>query len=243
MTESFFDRLELELRAAAERPPRRLPALGGTARGAAIALVAAAGVALALVPALALLGGSDDDGALRPPAAAKPKPHGRGHTVVATGRAPVAGPWQLEVFRSSRLADPKTGEVHQPSGLPCLGLYLTDPRPDTSPGGAQCGRFRRTPGFSILEHAVPSTRGGTKEVLVAGRTPAAATAVAMTADGGIRTVVKTIRGPKGVHGRFYLIPVKPHMEHARVNWLDRDGNTGSRGIRLSPPASGHVKRG
>lgn len=61
------------------------------------------------------------------------------------------------------------------------------------------------------------------------------------------------RGDAGAFAEFYrrharriasyLIPVKPHMEHARVNWLDRDGNTGSRGIRLSPPASGHVKRG
>jgi hypothetical protein len=33
------------------------------------------------------------------------------------------------------------------------------------------------------------------------------------------------------------------MESARVNWLDRDGDEGGRGIGLRPPASGRVRRG
>ena len=257
MTESFFDRLELELRTAAERPPRRLAGRAPGARGVAIGLVAAAAIAVALIPAAALLGGGGDGRVgTSPTERAEPLPVGTvipdghgipprdgDHTVVATGTAPVFGRWQMEVSRSSSLKDPETGEEYQPAGLRCLSLFLLDPPPNGPGGGGQCGEFPRTPGFSRLQEATPNLVGATvKEVLVFGRTPDAAAKVVLTADGGIRKEVEPFPGPEGVEGGFYLIQVKPRMEHARVNWLDRDGNEGSRGIELLPPASGHVKR-
>jgi hypothetical protein len=258
MSESFFDRLELELRAAAERPPRRLAGWGAAGRAGAIALAVAVALALALVPAVVLLGGNDSG---RTPATQQPHGHepapvgtvihrGQGnppgdgnHTVVATGTAPYGGPWQMEVYRSSPLKDPRTGEVYQPDGLPCLELVLLDP-PRTAgvASGGSCGVMRRTPGFSRSQLALPPKQRGVKEVLVFGRVPARARAVVLTADGGIRTEVKPYPGPKRVRGDFYLMVVKPKMEHARVNWLDAEGRRGSRGIALQPPASGHVLR-
>jgi hypothetical protein len=44
-------------------------------------------------------------------------------------------------------------------------------------------------------------------------------------------------GPKNFPGRFYGIPVKPPMQGARINWLDANGQPGSRGIALMPPIS------
>lgn len=55
----FFDRLELELRAAAERPHRLWPAFTPAGRTALAAAAAAAAIALALVPVLALLEGGE----------------------------------------------------------------------------------------------------------------------------------------------------------------------------------------
>ena len=250
MNESFFDRLELELRAAAERPPRRM---AGGGRGVAITLAVTLAIALALIPAAVLLGGGDDAPLPTPPAAKEApqpsvgtviqRPDGD-HTVVATGTAPVSGRWQMESYMSTPIRDPETGEEYQEAGLRCLGVFLTDPDPATSSGGGGCGEFARTPDFSRGQHASPSMVGEpAKEVLVYGRVPEAAAKVVLTADGGIRTEVEPFPGPEGVEGGFYLIPVKPGMEHARVNWLDGDGKEGSRGIELLPPASGQVRRG
>jgi len=97
----------------------------------------------------------------------------------------------------------------------------------------------RTPGFSRVVHALFNRVGQpAREVLVFGRTPDGATKVVLTADGGIRIEVEPFPGPEGVEGGFYLIPVKPGMEHARVNWLDREGNEGSRGLELLPRPAG-----
>ena len=239
MNETFFDRLELELRTAAERPPRRL--VGG-GRGVAIALAVTLAIALALIPAAVLLGGGGD-AALREPAPDRPKPqkpHGKGHRVVATGRAPVAGAWQLEVGRGEGVKDPKTGEVYEPAGLPCLYVFLHDPAGvGVSAGSGFCGTFRKTPGFTRLQHNVPSRK--VREVLLFGRVPARAKKLLLTAE-GVRIEFDPIRSPKLGHGAVYLRPVKTGMKRARINWLDAEGRPGSRGISLMPPASGRVKR-
>ena len=165
-------------------------------------------------------------------------------TVVATGTAPVFGPWQMESGWSRVLRDPKSGEEYQPAGLPCLYLYLPDPPDDAGGYSGQCGEFSRTPGFTRSQAASSMRVGAPVEsVLVYGRTPEAAKKVVLTADGGIHMEVEPHPGPRGWEGGFYLFEVKPGMEHARVNWLDANGNPGSRGLELMPPASGHVKRG
>ncbi len=55
----------------------------------------------------------------------------RRSTVVATGTARGIGPWQLEATRSTRLADPDSGELYQPEGLRCLSSATRSILPTT----------------------------------------------------------------------------------------------------------------
>jgi hypothetical protein len=242
----FFMTLELELRGAAERPPRRGPAWAPTMRRLAVAGLVAALLALALVPAIALLGDGADPAnepgsvpAAAPVGTVIPKgegtpPRPRDSLVVATGVAPVAGPWQMETTRSTRLADPETGEEYQPAGLRCLELFLLDPPEGNGPaGGGQCGEFARTPGFGRVQMTVPDLAGQASEILVYGRVPAEASAVVITIDGVRRRSVEPFEGPSQTRGDFYLIPIPPEWETGRVSWLDQNGNEGG-GHALMP---------
>lgn len=241
----FFTALEVELRGAAERAPRRRPAWTPTAGGVLVAGLTIALLALALVPALVLLGDGDDPAdepasvpAVAPVGTVIPKGEGtprrqEDSLVVATGVAPVAGPWQMETTRSTRLADPATGEEYQPAGLRCLELYLPD-SPVGPTGGGQCGEFPRTPGFSRVQMTVRNDQGEAREILVYGRAPAEASAVVVTVDGVSRRSVEPFEGPPKTDGDFYLIPIPPEWERGRVTWLDANGNEGSRGHALMP---------
>jgi hypothetical protein len=226
----FFGRLETELRAAAERPPRRTVPVP--------AVAVAALLAVAVAPIVFVLGsGSDSRDAPEPAQSPQPPelPRLPGERVVATGTAPVAGPWEMLTYESERLADPETGTVYQPAGLRCLGLRLPDPPPDHSAGfGGQCGEFPRTPGFGRIQQTVPNVRGGAREILVYGRVPEEAALVRVTSDGGARVEAEPIEGPPGETGDFYLVAVPPDTQ-GRVNWLHSDGSEGSRGIELLPP--------
>jgi hypothetical protein len=235
----FFGRLETELRAAAERKPRR------TATAPA-AMAAVALVAFTLVPIAIVLGGGDDpaperraadeppraDGVLAPVGSTMPERHGRDlrarpadTTVVATGVAPVSGPWQLETFRDS------SGE--------CLGLYLVEADPETDmwfsaicplPTGGP-----PLPGFNAQAMGLP-TIPDTDEYLVYGRTPESATAVELTRDGEVVERVETSEGPDGVEGDFYVMYLPPDLEiDGRMNWLDERGAPGDEGVRFRLP--------
>jgi hypothetical protein len=232
-TPDFFERLELELRRAAARRPRRSAGVST----AAVAMATASVLALLLVAALALLGGGDRAVEVTSPPGVTPVGHvvdrgGERHTVVATGVAPFAGPWQMETYGSTKLADPETGEVYQPAGLRCLGLFLVNPRPGA--GGGQCGEFPRTPGFSRVQATVPPIKGGAREILVYGRVPETATAVTLTQRSSLLRQAKPFEGLGPADGDYYLLAVPPDTK-GRVNWLDRDGKPGSRGIELLPP--------
>lgn len=234
----FFDRLEADLRDAAARTPRAR--LSPTPRAVAVLAVTLAAGALALVPVL-LLG--SDGGAGRGHDASSgrdPAPvgtvidrAGEPHTVVATGSAPVAGPWQMETYTSTRLADPENGEVYQPAGLRCLGLFLVDPPPLGGAGGGQCGEFPRTPGFSRMQ-SIPSYAGDPRELLVYGRAPEEASAVVLTGEDGVEQRVKPLEGLGPADGDYYLFAV-PTGTSGRVNWLDATGEPGSAGLALLPP--------
>jgi hypothetical protein len=236
-TSDFFGALALELHAAARRSPRRRTRLGDIAGG----VVAAALLAAAVLVALTVLGGGDTS---EPPSAAasRPAPVGtvipkgegtpprqRRSTVVATGTARGIGPWQLEASRSTRLADPESGEVYQPAGLRCLTVYVLEPRDDEMVGaGGQCGEFPRTPGFSRIQ--LPF-----KPVFVFGRVPDRAAAVKILVPGGRSINARLHEGPKSSRGDFYAVAVKPPLPGARINWFDETGKPGSRGIGLMPP--------
>ncbi len=237
----FFATLELELREAAVRPPRRrAPAL----RTLVPAALVTALLALALVPVLALLGDGErrdrpaDADAVAPvgtvyePGQGTP-PRTTRSTVVATGVAPVAGAWQLESYASDRLVDPDTGEEYQAAGLPCLGVFLVESRPQVGGSGA-CGEFPRTPGFGRIQLSPMGAAGGPREVLVFGRVPKEASRVVIEVDGKTRRAIEPFPGPPGENGDFYLIPIPPEWDSGRVNWLDESGNEGSRGIDLMP---------
>jgi hypothetical protein len=154
---------------------------------------------------------------------------------VATGTAPVSGPWEILTYKSERLADPETGEVYQPAGLRCLGIRLLDP-PDMQAGGlsGQCGEFPRTPGFSRVQTTVRNVAGGAREILVYGRAPEDAALVRLTPDAGEAIEVNPLEGPAGETGDFYLFAVPADIGEGRVNWIDDEGNEGSVGQELLP---------
>jgi hypothetical protein len=161
-------------------------------------------------------------------------------TVVATGNAPVAGPWQLEVYRGKGLKDPKSGVTYEPAGLSCLRILLADPALPERPGAGSgyCGP--QLPGFTRGQTAPPARLAGgrrtrPKEILVYGRVPERAARVIITANGATRLRAKPYAGPAGVRGDFYVIAVKPPLPHARINWLDPNGKPGSVGLGLLPP--------
>ncbi len=220
----FFDRLEHELRQAETRRPRRSPAV-------LAAVGAAAALAVALVPLLVVLGGDDAQIAPAPGQSQVGSFVDRGgerHRIVAAGEDRVAGQWQLETYRSTKLADSDSGEVYQPAGLRCLGLFFA-----SGQGGGQCGEFPRTPGFSRVEDTVWVDSRPVRK-LVYGRAPERATAVVVRRRGKLVRRVRPIEGPPGERGDFYLIGL-PVGTKGRVNWLDREGREGSRGLELLPP--------
>jgi hypothetical protein len=243
----FFTALEAELQAAAVRRPRRpvrvAPAVG--------ALAASALVAAAVLVVAAVSGGGDDRsghpaGAPRPDPVGTVLPRSETHLethalVLATGSAPVLGPWQIEVSRTKGERDTH-GELMWPRGY-CLWIHLLD-APGLHPGGGRSGfcggprslGFRKTTGFSRAQ-ALTTSKPRSKEVLVWGRVPDRAAKVVITAPGHPRIEVVPEEGPRRFPGRYYAIPVKPPMQGARINWLDATGKPGSRGIGLMPPIS------
>jgi hypothetical protein len=249
----FFGALELELRAAGQRRPRRrIRAAHAAGALAAITLLAAAILVIQVItggnPAATTAAPAPDPvGTVIPKGEGKP-PREAKSTVLATGTAPVLGPWQMETHWGKALKDPKTGEVYNPAG-PCLMLYPLDPPGRTFGASGFCGPpsnfgFRKTPGFSRAQFNVPAPgrrangeRVRVREVLVYGRVPDRAAKVVITAPGGTRVEVEPTDGPKSIPGRFYGIPLKPGLPGARINWLDKDGKPGSRGIRLMPPVT------
>jgi hypothetical protein len=249
----FFGALERELRAAAERRPRRTIGIGHAI--GALAAVALLAVAIAL--AAVVSGGGDGDSARMtggPSAKLDPVgtviPKGKGapprlmrSVVVATGRIRYAGPWQLEIQPSERITDGK-GNVIQPGGLRCVWLYLLDPpEVDEPTGSGYCGPFPSTPGFTRGQAHLPSAgdapgepRTPTRQVLVYGRTPERAKYVVVTVPGRVRMRSPVEEGPRGTGADYYVVGLPVHVGRgARINWLDKDGKPGSRGIPLLRP--------
>jgi hypothetical protein len=265
----FFGALELELKAAADRRPRRQVTVGQALGG----LAAAALLAAAVVVVAAVSGGGGGDAAqvtggpnLSPVGTVIPKGEGdpprmKRSVVVATGTTRYAGPWQLEIQGSERLT--WKGEVLQPAGLTCVFIYLLDPPRRTGPGGGgYCGEQRRTPGFTRGQMNIQEAprrpnreiegppqpprpiRAKTKQVLIFGRTPERAEYVVITTQPSrLRMRSPVFDGPENMRGNYYVVAVPPHIgRSARINWLDEDGKPGSRGTELLPPAAGKVRR-
>jgi hypothetical protein len=242
----FFGALELELRSARDRKPRRHVS-AGTLVGT---LAAALALAAALLVTFALRSGGSEPA--EPAAGPRPDPVGTiipkdkvpyesRALVVANGIAPITGPWQIELSRTKGERD-TNGAVMWERGY-CVTIRLLDPpngRPGPSSGSCGAPRslgFRKTPGFSRYQGAVVHPPPRKQEALVWGRVPDRAEKVVITAPDGLRIEVRPEDGPKTFPGRWYGIPVRVRGEHpgARINWLDKHGQPGSRGIRLMPP--------
>ena len=246
----FFGALELELHAAAQRRPRRPVTVGQVLGGLAAAALLAA--AVGVVVAVSSGGGGESahfaSGAkLDPVGTVIPKgegtpPRTNRSLVVATGRTPGIGAWQMEVSRSGALRD-DNGRVYQPAGLRCVSLFVIGRGANRFFGGGQCGEFPRTPGFSRMQLARVVFQGRTernqrllrKPILVYGRAPERASKVVVTDPKGLRLETTPHEAPKGARGDFYALAVPQHHPGARINWLDASGRPGSRGIRLAPP--------
>jgi hypothetical protein len=218
----FFGRLETELRAAAERPPRRTVPLP--------AIAVAGLLALALAPIVLVLGSGSDEVALEREAAsdATPRPAGvrvdhrgvryepPGAIVIAAGTSPVSGPWELQTYE-------------QEDGGRCIGVSLlhADPQEEVTwsgtcphPGGSPL------PVFIAQAIGVPPTPDQ-KEFLVSGRAPEEADAVELVRDGEVAMRAPTLEGPDGVDGDFYVMTLPPDLEEYGVmRWIGEDGRVG-----------------
>jgi hypothetical protein len=111
---------------------------------------------------------------------------GPGTTVLATGEAAVAGPWQLIAYTSDESAA-------QPAGLPCLRLQLASP-PAGSPMDASgfCGELGK--GFGAVSLPVVD-REGAAEVLIFGLAPEGSVAVRLKGNDGQVTDASTREVP------------------------------------------------
>ena len=250
----FFDRLEAELREAAERAPRAR--LAPTRRAVAVLAVAMAAGALALVPML-LLGGDSppaDPAAgpgLSPVGTVLPKGSGeppREHAsmVVARGKARIGGPWQLEVSRYPAPKHPDRSQPYKTAGM-CLLLYQPSGLGPYQLGfGGYCGPgqlgFRKTPGFSRAQTMAAPRHP--RAVVMFGRAPTQATTIVVTDRRGFPLFqVDPQPAPPGFKERFgfdasfygLAMRTRKDLAGARVNWWDASGRLGSRGIRLMPP--------
>lgn len=156
-------------------------------------------------------------------------------TVVATGAAPVTGPWQMTLHESKRqVAD---GDLYEPEGLPCTLLKLLDPSEHTPIiGSGGCGVQRNSPGFTRQQLTVPAVVGAeVNEILVYGRAPEEADTVEISADGGVSFRVKTQEGPSGIPGDFWLIATPPGLKNGKVHWIDEDRGAQGPLVELLPP--------
>lgn len=201
--------LEEQLVVAARRRARRRPWPRGT-RSVALAFAGAALLATGAVAA-----GTD---LFRDIGSTSPTPRDRqvdglrytaDRTIVATGTAPVLGPWEMSI------TDSDAG--------PCLGLQLLN-----QPGngiGEGCGG-------EIGDFNVGST-GNAQEKLIHGRAPERAAQVRITAANGFERTVDTFDGPPAVNGNFFAIAVPgDKLRNARLTWLTSNGDSPQRSQRV-----------
>jgi hypothetical protein len=210
---------------------RRRSPLYGSRLAVAFALLGTFAAAAAAGAATGLFSVGDHISPAEPPAPGHP-PAGLEETVLATGTAPVSGPWQVSSHGSRRIVD--KGEVVQAAGLSCLRILLIE-RPASPLGGSgYCGTSRP---FEI--GSLPASDGKDVEVLLWGPAPEAATTVELTARGGVTIRSPTHEGPADFDGDLWVIPAPHTLDGAKVVWLDQEGRPGA------PPleASDELERG
>lgn len=221
----FFERFEPELRAAARREvacrgrrrwslralgPRRLAIV-------AVAIGLGAGIAAARSDLLPI--GSEVPVKSVATGPYEPKRLGP-RVVVATGRTPIKGRWQMFWSRSG------AGD--------CVALQFVDER---GPGGGGSGIGEGCGGPTGLTAGglIPIPGGETPaETVIHGRAPEDADAVQVTVPGLGATRVDVHDGPADVPGDWYLaaLPGVPKEGTAKVELLDRSGKLEGRMVEM-----------
>jgi hypothetical protein len=196
----------------------------------ALLIATAAGAATGVLSVGSVIPGGGDPGFEHD--AASPE-----QTVMATGTAPVAGPWQLTTYRSEGIVDDQ-GDVAEPKGLPCIRFLLTAP-PATNPinGSAFC----LAPGkaeFNMMSVPVLDEASGENELILYGFAPRNAAGVQLTAADGETIRTDTQSGGTKFPGTIWVIAAPPGLEAAELDWVDGSGNRA--GAKLD--ASRHFDR-
>lgn len=227
----FFGRLETELRAAAERPPRRAVPVP--------AIVVACVLALAVAPLVVALGSGEGDrgggadlsvergtGSEPPPAGgaqAGDKAYvlggAEGGQTIATGVAPVSGDWRLVLYKQDETRCVALFEAgREPSGdKPILCLYDDMPPPE----------------FSALTMPWPDDGEAAEEVLSAGAAPEEAVAVELVSDGEVVERVEPIETPEG---DYFVMPIDADASSdGALRWVGAGGQAGDHEIPVNLP--------
>jgi hypothetical protein len=141
------------------------------------------------------------------------------HTI-ATGSAEIAGRWRMFWFTGT---EERLGP--EQDGLPCLGISLQDPPPNTPLlANSVCGTTGDS-GFSASSLPVRNAAGN-EQLLLYGRAPASATSVKLS--GGTTDSVHTLpSGTRALDGRVWAMPVAPGVRGDSLSWTRADGSTAS----------------
>lgn len=200
-------------------------------------------LALALTGALLAVGGAGAaTGVLSPGSIIPGEEAGVSHdagpgpdqTVLATGTAPVAGPWRLTTYRSEGLSN--GSEVVEAKGLPCVLLQLTDPPPQTISTASSFCLAPGKPEFNVNSLLVESS--GSTELLLYGFAPDDTASIQLSAAGEETVLSQAHDGAGAFPGKVWMIPVAPGATAGELTRVDANGRT----VGDSRDASAHLGR-
>ena len=188
----------------------------------AIAAAAAAGAATGALDVGSVIPGGEPSG---PPENQLPVEQ----RVLATGTAPMAGPWKVTTYKSQGIV--VDGEVLEQPGSSCIRLVLSNP-PARTPLAATgfCGEPANG-GFDIADLPVRDSAGNV-EVLLFGHAPSDAVGVVLSADNGKSIRASTLPGPANLGSDVWAMAVPVDVPNARVSWLHADGTRGGADLDL-----------
>ena len=202
----YFERLERELAAAAERTPQT------RRRGMRVALLAAAVLVVAGVPAAAVLNRDDDRGREDADRLLHTEP-------IATGTTPRGTRWELLASDDER-------------GF-CFGTTMPrdDPEELAPAAGVTCGEHEAGELTIHVSSTIPArdSRDRRRHSLASGTAPDEAVSVTITRGDG-KISVRTLDDSKGIKGRFYVaeIPLRWQRGRRHVVALDAHGEVVAR---------------
>jgi len=206
----------LDEKASRSRVRRRFVRPLALALVGALLVATAAGAATGVLTVGSIIPGGEDPGFEHD----RPSPE---QAVLASGTAPVAGPWRVSTYRSEGISD-EHGDVLEAKGLPCIRFLLTAPPPSNPINGSA---FCLAPGkqaFNMMTLPVVDEASAKNELILYGFAPRNAAGVQLTAADG--NTIRTDTEPGGTRfpGTVWVIAAPPGLEAAELDWIDRSGN-------------------